>query len=98
VPRGDRDCFTIAAQRGQRLSISQPGRARTNIVFQLYEPPWHIRREKDGIAVAGRALPGTAEGVDATHWSGVLPHGGQYLLMVGTTWGGGDYRLHLVLR
>lgn len=98
MPRGDRDCFTIAARAGQRLSISQPSRAETNIVVQLYQPPWHIRRAEDSIEFAGRALPGAAEGADATRWSGVLPRGGSYLLVVGASWGGGEYRLRLVLR
>jgi hypothetical protein len=31
-------------------------------------------------------------------WSGVLPRSSAYLLVVGTGWGGGEYRLRLVLR
>jgi hypothetical protein len=98
VPRGERDCFTLAVRVGQRLSISQPGRPETNIVLQLYQPPWHVRRADDSIEIAGRALPGAAEGADTTHWSGVLPRSGAYLLVVGTSWGGGEYRLRLVIR
>ena len=98
MPRGERDCFTVAARAGQRLSISQPGRTETNIVLQLYRPPWQVHRAEDSIEIAGRALPGAAEGADATHWSGILPRSGAYLLVVGTSWGGGEYRLRLVLR
>jgi hypothetical protein len=76
--------------RGQRLSISQSDRTETNIVFQLYQPPWPIGRAEDGVEIAGRALRGATEGAHARHWSGVLPRS--------PTWGGGEYRLRLVLR
>lgn len=98
LPRGERDCFTIAARAGQRLSISQPGRTDTNIVLQLYQPRWRVHRAEDSIEIAGRALPGAADGADTTHWAGVLPRSGAYLLVVGTSWGGGEYRLRLVIR
>ena len=39
VPRSDRDCFTVAARAGQRLSISQPGRTETNIVLSFTGRP-----------------------------------------------------------
>lgn len=98
VPRGMRDCFTIEAQAGQRLSIAQPGHRDTNIVIQLYRPPWRVRDGEDGLDVTGRALPGAEDGADATHWSGELPATGAYLLVIGTSWGGGEYRLRIAIR
>ncbi len=98
VPRGMRDCFTIDARAGQNLSVAQPGRGDTNIVIQLYRPPWRVRDGEDGLDVTGRALPGAADGADATHWSGRLPATGRYLLVIGTSWGGGEYRLRIAIR
>ncbi|HEY6431836.1 MAG TPA: hypothetical protein VIZ17_07605 [Acetobacteraceae bacterium] len=98
MPRGTRDCFTIEARAGQNLSIAHPGRGDTNIVIQLYRPPWRVRDGDDGLDVAGRALPGAGEGADATHWSGRLPASGAYLLVIGTSWGGGEYRLRIAIR
>jgi hypothetical protein len=75
------------------MALTQP--EGSNIVLQIYAPPWTITQGTDGIRVNGRALPGAAEGDDAKAWAGRLPASGSYLLVLGTTWGGGDYRLHL---
>ncbi len=66
--------------------------------MQLYRPPWHTRTAEDGLRVTGRALPGAEPGSDATRWSGAVPADGTYLLVIGTSWGGGDYRLRIVIR
>jgi hypothetical protein len=50
------------------------------------------------MAVGGTALPGTAEGEDARHFSGALPATGAYLLVVGTSRGSGEYRLRVEIR
>lgn len=97
IPRGDRDCFTIAARRGQRLSVSQ-GDGESNVVMQIYAPPWQVRKTADGPAITGHPLPGAAEGNDAAHWAGVLGRAGTYLLVLGTSWGGGAYRVRIALR
>jgi hypothetical protein len=108
IPRGERDCFTIGARQGQHLTVapSRPEDSRagasdsggSNIVLQLYRPPWKIATDADGVSVTGAALPGAAEGRDTREWSGALPLSGDYLLVVGTSWGGGEYRLRVEIR
>jgi hypothetical protein len=94
IPRGSLDCFTVTARAGQRLAVSQrPAAQPSNIVMQIYQPGWRIARTDDGPEIAARALPGAGEGEDAKGWSGTLPASGTYLLVVGTTWGGGDYKI-----
>jgi hypothetical protein len=77
--------------------VTQPGRTETNIVIQLYRPPWQTRSTEDGLQITGRALTGAEDGADATHWSGELPARGVYLLVIGTSWGGGAYHLRIAI-
>jgi hypothetical protein len=93
IARGELACFTIEARRGQHMAISQPDPGDSNIVMQIYRPPWAITREDDGISVRGHPLPGAKEGDDAKGWVGTLPATGRYLLVLGTSWGGGSYRV-----
>jgi hypothetical protein len=97
LARGDRDCFTLRARAGQKLELTQPEPADDNIAFQLYAPPWTVRRGGEGWAAAGHALPGAGETDDAAQFSGGLPLAGQYLIVVGTTRGSGIYRLHIAI-
>jgi hypothetical protein len=93
--RGELACFTVRARKGQHISLTQP--KGDNIVLQLYAPPWTITRGTDGIRINGYALPGAREGEDSRAWAGRLPATGSYLLVLGTTWGGGEYRLHIAI-
>ena len=95
LARGDRDCFTISARTGQRMTMTQTDRGEGNIVLQLYRPPWTTAPSPDGLVVRGTALRGTEEGRDATEWSGRLPATGAYLLVLGTSRGGGEYSVHM---
>lgn len=95
IARGELACFTITARQGQDMVISNPAQPDTNVVMQIYQPPWTIAQSPDGIRVRGRALPGTAEGEDATRWAGKLPKTGRYLLVLGASWGGADYHLQV---
>jgi hypothetical protein len=95
IARGEVACFTVEARKGQHMSVSQPGPGDSNIVMQIYPPPWSITRSPEGVRIRGRALHGAAEGQDAKTWSGTLPQSGNYLLVLGTTWGSGEYRLGL---
>lgn len=97
LPRGARDCYVLQAGKGQALAISQPGPADDNIVFQVYQAPWTIRHTEDGWGFGGNALPGTEETRDTTAWTGTLPADGRYLLVVGTSRGGGTYRLRIAI-
>lgn len=98
IARGEVACFTVAARRGQHMSVSQPGRNDTNVVMQIYQPPWTIIHSPDGINVRGRALHGAAQGEDAKEWGGILPQNGRYLLVLGTVRGGADYRVRVEIR
>lgn len=95
VPRGERDCFTIAAGAGQTLSVTQRTAEDNNIVFQLYRPGWKIKRGPDGTDVSGATLHGAATVNDTQTWSGSLPDKGDYLIVVGATRGGGEYRIRI---
>jgi hypothetical protein len=94
IARGEQDCRTFAARAGQLLSASV-GSVEHNVVFQMYRPGWRIARNDGGFEIAGTALPGAGEGDDASSWSGRLPRTGSYLVVLGTTRGSGEYRLHL---
>jgi hypothetical protein len=98
VPRGERDCFTIGGAAGQVLSVRQRPGPDNNIVFQLYRPGWKIKHGPDGTDVLGATLRGAGEGDDARTWSGSLPAKGNYLIVVGTTRGGGEYRILIEIR
>jgi hypothetical protein len=56
LARGDRDCFTISARTGQRMTVTQTDRGEGNIVLQLYPPPWTTAPSPDGLVVRGTAL------------------------------------------
>ena len=111
VPRGERDCYVLQASRGQTLSLSQPADdnpaddnpaddnpADNNIVLQIYRPPWKIVPTATGWTFDGIALPGTEETRDTREWTGPLPVDGRYLLVVGTSRGGGTYRVRIQIR
>jgi hypothetical protein len=98
IPRGEHDCYTLSARHGQILTVEQPDAPDTNIVFQIYQPPWRIVGSPEQMAVGGMTLPGTAEGEDARRFSGMLPADGNYLLVVGTSRGSGEYRLRVEIR
>jgi hypothetical protein len=97
ISRGELACFTIAGHLGQHMSVSQPDPGESNIVMQIYRPPWAIKHTEDGIRVRGQALPGVKEGDDAKGWGGTLPATGNYLLVLGTSWGGGEYHVQIKL-
>jgi hypothetical protein len=98
IARGELACFTIAAHRGQHMTISQHASSDSNVVMQIYKPLWTIFHSPDGIRVRGRALRGTAEGEDAKAWAGALPETGRYLLVLGASFGGAEYRVRVEIR
>ena len=98
IARGERDCFTITARTGQRMTVTQTDRGEGNIVLQLYRPPWTIVRSPDGTVVRGSALEGASEASDSREWRGRLPATGPYLLVIGTSRGGGEYMVRVEVR
>ena len=97
IARGELACFTMTARKGQSMVIS-PAQHTTDVVMQIYQPPWTIVPSPDGIRVQGRPLPGAAEGEDATSWAGKAPETGRYLLVLGASWGGVEYHLRVEIR
>lgn len=82
IIRGEVARYTLSARQGQTMRLGITA-LEDNAVFQVYPP---------GPAGAS-ALPGTAEGEDATRWSGTLPRSGDYRIVVGATRGNATYRL-----
>jgi len=98
VPRGMRDCLSLGLRQGQRLTVQVLPGEDDNIVFQIYRPGWTVAGRSDAVTINGTALPGTAEGLDARAFDGTLPASGTYLLVIGTTRGGGAYRISVGAR
>lgn len=98
VPRADRDCYTFVARSGQHLRLNQKPSPDDNIVFQIYRPSWKIDPQPVGFEFRGTTLPGAGDTDDTTKWSGTLPASGTYLLVIGTTAGGGEYHIDMEIR
>jgi hypothetical protein len=94
VPRGAPDCWTLNARAGQ-LMEARITSTENNAVLSLYPPGWRLRRDRSGnTEVEGKAM--TAP--DSTGTRVTLPSSGDYLLVIGTTRGGADYRLGVAIR
>lgn len=94
VPRGQPDCWTLNARAGQ-LMEARITSAENSAVLALYPPGWRLRRDRVGEgAIEGKAMTGG----DATGTRLTLPSSGDYLLVVGTTRGGANYRLGVAVR
>lgn len=81
VVRGEVARYTLNARQGQTMHLAITA-LEDNAVFQLYPP-----------GADAAALPGAAEGDDATRWSGRLPRSGDYRIVVGASRGNATYRL-----
>jgi hypothetical protein len=97
VVRGENDQYYLTGQAGQKMAASLSATAQ-NVAFTIYQPGYKAGKDADGILeIKGTALPGTAEGEDATAWQGVLPSSGKYLILVGGTRGNATYRLKITI-
>ncbi len=92
IARGELSCWTLAAGRGQVMTVKLASPA-DNVVMQAYAPGWGVSKVDGDYRFAGTALKGAAEGENAGGWSGVLPSGGKYLIVLGTKSGGGDFKM-----
>jgi hypothetical protein len=91
VLRAARDLYSLNAGQGQVLTVTITA-PDDNAVFQIYEPGTTAARDADGlIEFKGNALHAAGDGDDATRWSGRLPRGGTYLIVVGSTRGNARY-------
>lgn len=84
VARGEVARYALVARAGQRMALRIES-AERNAVFQV-------------IAPGGKALPGAGEGDDARDWTGDLPLSGPYVIAVGATRGGAEFRLSVTIR
>ena len=98
IARGERDCFTVTARSGQRMTVTQTDLGEGNIVFELYRPPWTVVPSPAGAVVRGQPLEGAGESSDAREWTGRLPTTGAYLIVIGTSRGGGEYMVRIEVR
>ncbi|HVZ07760.1 hypothetical protein [Rhodopila sp.] len=92
VARGEQAVYAIGAAAGQRMTVAITS-VEHNAVFQLYRPGATASAQDGTLMVYGNTLAGAGEGDDAMRWAGPLPKSGTYLLVVGATRGGADYRL-----
>ena len=84
VVRGDRDTYTVGARTGQTLRVRIASNEK-NAVFQIQDS-------------SGNFLTGAGEGDDAMNWSGKLPTGGDYKIIVGGTRGNASYRMTVSIK
>ena len=93
VLRGARDLYSVKAIAGQAMTVTITA-PDDNAVFQIYEPGTQIGRDADGLLqFTGKALSRADDGDDATRWTGRLPHGGTYLIVIGSTRGNARYSM-----
>ncbi len=84
VVRGDRDTYMFSARAGQTLHVKIASNEK-NAVFQIQDSD-------------GNFLAGAGEGDDATNWSGELPTGGDYKIIVGGKRGNASYRMTVSIK
>lgn len=79
IARGETRRYVLGARAGQTMSVAAES-PEENVVFQVTAPN-------------GGQLKGARDGDDARSWKGRLPQSGDYVITLGTTRGGGEYRM-----
>lgn len=97
IARGELACWTVSAKAGQTMSVTLVS-PESNAVMQAYAPGWKVSKADTEFSFDGPALKGAAEGDDAPGWTGTLPANGKYLIVLGTTRGGGAYTMTVTIR
>lgn len=97
VPRGSQALYSINARAGQQMSLSLTS-VEDNAVFQVYVPGAKPALRDGTLVIDGETLRGAGETDDASLWSGQLPRSGIYLIVVGATRGGTEFRLKVSIR
>lgn len=95
--RGERSLYSIDLRAGQQLTLDISS-VESNAVFQIYGPGARPEQRDHALEIGGTALPGAAEGDDATRWSGSLRQTGTYLVVVGPTRGNATFTLMVEAR
>lgn len=98
VIRAESICYTVEARAGQSLKISIRSPDK-NVVVTVYRPGYRVEASADGPDFKGAALPGAGDEDEAMQVDARLPVNGRYLLVLGTTrGGGGEYRMRVGVR
>lgn len=98
VVRAESICYTVEARAGQSLKVSVRSPDR-NVVVTVYRPGYRVEASADGPDFKGAALPGAGDEDEAVRVDARLPVDGRYLLVLGTTrGGGGEYRMRIGVR
>jgi hypothetical protein len=95
--RNAMDCWTVIAKQGQTLTVKLDALEK-NGSFDVYMPQYEIKKGEDGLDIAGkRVTPGGDGDREITHWSGVLPLSGRYLINIVSGRGNVTYTLWVSL-
>lgn len=84
IARGEVYNYLIKASRGQFMTVTIYS-TEENAVFQI------INKK------TGEYLPGAEDGKDIMRWDGELPSSGDYKIIVGSTRGGAEYKLNVIV-
>ena len=94
TPTNALDCYQVAAEAGQVVSITVAG-GRKDPVFAVFAPGW----QASCTAVGDCDITGDQLGDDeATTWSDTAPSTGAYLIVIDNSRSDSDYRLSVELR
>jgi len=94
TPTTTLDCYQVAGQAGQHLSVAIAG-AKSDATLSVYAPGWKASCN----AVGDCDIDGDELTPDAARsWSDVLPVAGAYLIVVDNSRSDSDYRLNVVLQ
>jgi hypothetical protein len=95
--RNAMDCWTVVAKQGQTLTVKVDA-VEKNASFDIYLPQYQIKKGADGLDIAGKRLtPGGDGDRENTHWSGVLPVSGRYLINIVSGRGNVTYTLSVAV-
>ena len=91
-------CYVLAGRAGQTLTLAVRS-PDGNVAVAVYVPGFKVTRASDGPGISGATLPGAGDQDEAKVFSARLPVSGRYLLVLGTTrGGGGQFRMDVGVR
>ena len=84
VARGEVYSYVVGASRGQFMTITIMSPEDNAVFYILRTDTWQY-------------MAGATEDNPATRWEGTLPANGDYQIVVGSSRGGSDYKLQVVI-
>lgn len=97
IARGDNYVYAITAKAGQTMEVAVTS-VEKNAVFAIYLPGAKFVKVDGDTELKGATLQKAGAEDDAKSWSGKLPKSGKYLIVVGSTRGGADYKLKVTIK